>query len=169
MTTSFSNYTLDASNLSDAFLLLDRPQLEQKVLDCAGVSNSYNGNCMNRFCWRCRKARQRRLRTRLEPSLDFDQRMSFVTLVWRNVLKVEREDIQAMRKAVKCLSELPILEKATGIFGCLEVSHHPDWPAPYYVHTHLLVQGKIQVQNGHKPEQALLDGDGILKRDPAAL
>jgi hypothetical protein len=155
MTTSFATYTLDASNLSDAFLLLDRPDLEQRVLDCAGVSNSYNGNCMNRFCWRCRKARQRRLRTRLEPSLDFDQRQSFVTLVWKNALKVEKDDVQAMRQAVRSLVAMPLLARATGIFGCSEVSYHPHWLAPYHVHTHLLVQGKIRPPKGHKPEEAL--------------
>ena len=155
MRPDFSTYTIAASNLSDAFLLLGRSEMEQRVLDCAGASNSYDGNCMNRFCWRCRKARQKRLQKKIAPSLDFGQQMSFLTLIWKNPIKVEREDIQEMRKALKSLSEKPILSRTTGIYGSMEVDYHPDWPAPFYVHAHLLVQGRIPALEGRKPEDAL--------------
>ncbi len=151
MPSTYALQSTNASNLSNAFQLLGLEDKERRVLECAGATNHYDANCMSRWCTRCQVARAHYFKRRIEPLLT-DEPTWFASVVWRNVDQPEKDALQAMRTAVRELCKEPVLKSAIGVLGALDLSYHPSWPSPFFLSSHLLIQGDLGIakENGHK-------------------
>ena len=148
----------NASNLSTAYQILGLEDRERRVLECSGANYHYDINCLQRWCTRCQVARAHRFKTRVVPLLT-DEPTWFASVVWRNADRVRKKDLLRMRAAVRRLCRDAPLAEADGVLGALDLSYHPSWPEPFFLSSHLLIQGDlagIDEEKRDKPMEELL-------------